>query len=98
MSSNSYANLLGPVPPNDFYGDGCTWAPDSWGGAYFFEACRRHDWWYRTRCLSRWQADWRFLRNLRKLQCPTLLALAYWLAVRAIGRYCYGRGSCSDPY
>jgi len=34
--------LYGPVPPEDFEGNGCTLSPDLW----FREACRIHDWEY----------------------------------------------------
>ena len=81
--------LLGPIPPDTFKGDGCTWAPDSWGAVYFGEACRCHDFHYRTRCISRWKADWRFWSNLIRLGCPRRLAFVYWLGVRFGGRYSY---------
>lgn len=75
--------LHGPEPPDWFDGDGCTLVPDGW----WREACRWHDWAYRSDVeITRWTADWNFLRNLLILRCPTRLCLWYWIGVRVFGR------------
>lgn len=79
--------MLGPTPPELFEGDGCTWAPDGWGGIYFGEACRYHDWLHYTHATSRWTCDWLFWKNLRRLGCPRRLAFIYWLGVRVGGGF-----------
>lgn len=75
--------MLGPKPPNDFDGNGCTGVPDGW----WYEACRYHDWAYRPDVpISRWLADWYFFRNLISRHCPMSLAILYWFGVRCFGR------------
>lgn len=82
--------LLGPVPPNDFSGDGCSWAPD-WmplSRINLSPACRFHDWHYAigTTAAERRVADLRFWHNLRRCGASRLVAGFYWLAVRLFGR------------
>lgn len=81
--------LLGPRPPDNFIGDGCTSSPDGW----WREACRYHDWAYREDVpVSRLAADWYLFCNLRTLGCPTRWAVWYFVAVRCFGRWCWRTG------
>lgn len=48
--------MVGPVPPEYFEGDGCSFSPDLW----FREACRIHDWEYKQlRHLDPTSNEWR---------------------------------------
>lgn len=72
-------------------GDGCTASPDLW----FHDACMEHDRDYATRrdekgyFISRFKADNRFLRNMRKAAPNWLirntLPFVYYAAVRVFG-------------
>lgn len=79
--------LLGPKPPDDFKGDGCTSCPDGW----WREACRYHDWAYRSDVpVSRFMADCYLLCNLWRLGCP--FGTVMWSAVRIFGGRCWRTG------
>lgn len=83
MMAKHYRQLYGPEPPADFFGDGCTGAPD----LQYRRACRMHDWHYRcgTNRLDRRLADDLLWINLRQLGASAVLAFVYWLAVRIAG-------------
>lgn len=77
--------------------DGCTGVPDF----RFRRACELHDILYRNgrdfsgRTISRWAADWRFLRAMRATSRTAverwMLATAYWIGVRIFGGLAWAR-------
>lgn len=79
-------HMLGPRPAPWFQGDGCTFSPDGLYGYDWREACRWHDWAYRSDVtIARWRADVYFYCNLVDCGCPRRWALWYFLAVRLCG-------------
>jgi hypothetical protein len=88
------AQLHGPKPPQAFTCDGCTFSPDGMFGIDWREACRWHDWAYRSNArLSRFRADWYLFRNMRTLGCPLFTAGIYFLAVRLLGWRFWKKGT-----
>lgn len=61
-------HLVGPEPPEEFEGDGCSASPDILWGVPLHIACRLHDWHYDPESgVSRFMADFFFQRNLFRL-------------------------------
>jgi len=59
--------LIGPLPPEGMETDGCSWSPDWIADRPVWPACVVHDFHYSGAGVSRWRADWIFLRNLYRL-------------------------------
>lgn len=78
--------MIGPKPPSDWEGDGCTFSPDGAYGLDWSDACRWHDWAYRKDvAIARWRADVYFYCNLVECGCRRRWAFWYFLAVRVCG-------------
>lgn len=78
--------MRGIKPPPEWDGDGCTFSPDGFLHHDWQEACRWHDWSYRSDVdTSRWRVDLDFAFNLRECGCHRRWVLWYWIAVRLIG-------------
>ena len=94
--------LIGPKPPEDFECDGCSLSPDYIADRAIWPACIIHDYHYRASGLgvSRWGADWIFLRNVYRLLrlgrlnfgVAIYVSLIYWWAVRTKGGGAYTGG------
>lgn len=97
LDDDQVAKMEGLVPPDDFDGDGCTWAPDYIGGADLRPACHFHDYAYRTGGCRRGRenADRRFYRNLLTCGVGRFWANVYFRRVRLFGarlyRYQHGK-------
>lgn len=96
----TWDRLIGPKPPEGYTTDGCTLSPDYVADRPVWPACVIHDYHY-TGVVSRWRADWIFMRNLYRLLrvedfffgSAVLVSVAYWWAVRARAAGAYaGRG------
>lgn len=101
-SRETWDRLIGPKPPEGYVTDGCTMSPDYVADRPVWPACVIHDWHY-SGVVSRWRADWRFMRNIYRLLragdffLPSAVAvsLTYWWAVRTRGKGAYCGGG--DP-
>jgi len=89
--------LIGPRPPDGYVTDGCSWSPDSFANRVIWPACVIHDWHYSGQ-VSRWKADWIFLRNVYRLLAGVSIvprfgvSLMYWWAVRTRAKGAYSGG------
>ena len=95
----SWDKLIGPKPPEGYATNGCTFSPDYVADRPVWPACVIHDYHY-SGVVSRWKADWIFMRNLYRLlrvgrfsPLPALgVSLIYWWAVRTKGKGAYVGG------
>ena len=89
--------LIGPKPPDGYATDGCSLSPDYLATRPVWPACIIHDWHY-TGVVSRWRADWRFLRNVYRLLAGVSIvprfgvSLMYWWGVRSRAGGAYSGG------
>lgn len=61
--------------------DGCSYSPDFNFGS---TCCDAHDFYYATGRVSKWEADARLFRCIKKAGHP-IVAGVYWLAVASVG-------------
>ncbi|QDU05412.1 hypothetical protein V6x_51490 [Gimesia chilikensis] len=81
------SRMEGFKPPADFVSNGCSWAPDEFGGVDLRPACHFHYWAYQLGgCVkARKRADQMLYRNLRACDLGNLMAGIYYRRVRLFG-------------
>lgn len=87
VSNRIRFDLVGPVPPSSFIGNGCTNGPDGLNNVDWSEACRWHDWAYHLggNEINRLNADRALISNLLTLGCPVSICDIFFNRVRLWG-------------
>lgn len=106
VSRKWWVQLQGPLPPEGYSCDGCSWSPDWFHGWKLWPACAIHDFHYRTEALgsdalARARADVALRANLQTLLriqgAPAwrrnAIAWAFWSRVRIYGARSFDQGT-----